>query len=123
MATYISWWYGEGLLGFWQGILIMTEKIYSFFSVRTLVRTLFDPWKRDNYSVENASLQTRTKVLLDNIVSRLVGFIIRLMTVLIGLSITTLFFAILMIILLVWILLPLVVLFLIFNGLRVVLNG
>lgn len=123
MATYISWWYGQGLLGFWQGILIMTEKIYSFFSIRTLVRTLFDPWKRDNYTVENASLETRMQILLNNLISRFIGFVIRLVTMLFGFMITAIFFIFILTVVLIWLMLPLVVLFLIINGLRVVIYG
>jgi len=123
MITYFSWWYGQGMVDFYQAILVMTGKIYAYFSVTTLVRTLFDPWKRDNYSVENASLQTRLKIALDNLLSRLIGFVIRIFTMLFGFFVTAAFFLFTMLILLLWLMLPVVVLFLIINGIRTVLNG
>lgn len=123
MITYFSWWYGQGMVDFYQAILVMTGKIYAYFSVTTLVRTLFDPWKRDNYSVENASLQARLKIALDNLLSRLIGFVIRIFTMLFGFFVTIAFFLFTVLILVLWLTLPVVVLFLIINGIRTVLNG
>lgn len=123
MITYFSWWYGQGMIDFYQAILVMTGKIYAYFSVFTLIRTLFDPWKRDNYSVENASLQARLKIALDNLLSRLIGSVIRIFTMLFGFFVTTAFFLFMMLILVLWLTLPVVVLFLIINGIRTVLNG
>lgn len=111
------------MLKFWDAILIMTSKIYSYFSVSILLRTLFDPWKRDNFTIENASLQDRAKVALDNLISRLVGFIIRLFTMIFGLLVDFSFFLIMIIILIVWFMLPIVIIALIVNGVRMVLNG
>lgn len=123
MLTYFSWWYGEGLVNFWQAIGIMTEKIFSFFSIKLLLRTLFDPWKRDAYHVENASLDIRMRIWLNNLISRFIGFIIRIFTIFLGLAATILFFAFFLALLCTWVLLPIVVLFLIFNGVRVIING
>lgn len=123
MVTYLSWWYGQGLVNFWSGILVMTEKVYSFFSVTILLRTIFDPWKRDEYAVENASLQTRMKIWLNNLISRAIGFVIRLFTILLGMCVVAVFFLFFLILLLAWLGLPLVVLALIINGARMVLNG
>jgi hypothetical protein len=123
MITYFSWWYGQGLVSFWQAILVMTGKIYSYFSISILLRTLFDPWKRDNFKIENASLQDRMKLASDNLISRLVGFVIRLFTMIFGLLATVLFFVIMFLILLIWLLLPVVIIGLIVNGIRVVTNG
>jgi len=123
MLTYFSWWYGEGLAKFWQATGIMTEKIFSFFSIKLLLRTLFDPWKRDAFYVENAAIDVRMKIWLNNLISRVIGFVIRLFTIFFGLTATMLFFAGLFAIMIFWVLLPLVIVFLIFNGLKVIFNG
>lgn len=111
------------MLKFLDAVLIMTGKIYSYFSISILLRTLFDPWKRDNYSIENASLQDRMKLALDNLISRLIGLFIRLITMIFGLLITVLFLMVMFVISIIWLALPLVVLWLIFNGTRMVING
>ena len=123
MITYFSWWYGQGLVGFWRAIEVMTEKVFSFFSINLLLRTLFDPWKRDISHVENASLDIVFKIFLDNLVSRLIGAICRFFIIIIGLIITMIFFLVLLSVFFIWILLPIIAVFLIFNGARMVLNG
>ncbi len=123
MVTYFSWWYGQGFLNFWNAILIMTEKVYSFFSVTILLRTIFDPWKRDEYTIENASLEARMRIWANNILSRVIGFVIRLFTIVIGFLVVIIFFFFFLTLFLIWLTLPLVVIGLIINGARMVLNG
>lgn len=123
LFTYFSWWYGDGLIRFWQAIQIMTEKVYSFFSITLLLRTIFDPWKRDAYYIENAAIDIRIKIWFNNLISRVIGFIIRLFTIFAGLVVTSVFFIFLIVILLGWVFLPIVVIFLIINGLKVMLNA
>ena len=101
----------------------MTGKIYSYFSISILLRTLFDPWKRDNYTMENGSLQDKMKLALDNLISRVVGFIIRLITMIFGLLVTVIFFLLMILVLIIWLLLPVLIIGLIVNGIRTVLNG
>lgn len=123
MITYFSWWYGRGLLSYWQAIQVMTDKIYSYFSINLLASTLFDPWKRDSYCVENASLDVRIKIMFDNLLSRVVGAVIRLGTIVFGLAATIVFFVFLLISFVIWFLLPLVVIGLVINGVRTIING
>jgi hypothetical protein len=123
MLTYFSWWYGEGLVKFWTAILVMTQKIFSFFSIKLLIRTIFDPWKRDAYTIENASLQDKLKLWLNNLISRFIGFVIRLFTIILGICATTLFFLVMILFFAAWFLLPIIILYLIINGVRTVLNA
>jgi hypothetical protein len=60
------------------------RKIRQFFSMSLLLRTLFAPWKRDEIDMGNLSLQDRLRVLIMNLVSRLVGAVVRGGTVLVG---------------------------------------
>lgn len=123
MLTYFSWWYGEGLVNFCQATGIMTEKIFSFFSIKLLLRTIFDPWKRDAYTIENASLQDKLKIWLNNLISRFIGFVIRFFTIILGLCATALFFLVMICLFVAWFLLPIIILYLIINGARTVLNA
>lgn len=71
-------------------ILYITDKtvakLYSFFSIDLLLKTLFLPWKRDEIDTSNMALDDKLRVLLMNLVSRLVGAVVRLGTVIIGIS-------------------------------------
>lgn len=61
------------------------KKLYGFFSIDLLLKTLFLPWKRDETDTSNLSLDAKFRVLLMNLVSRLVGATVRLGTVFAGL--------------------------------------
>jgi len=123
MFLYFSWWYGEGLVKLWQAIEVITAKVFASFSIGNLARTLFNPWKRDSYSVENASIDVRLRIWLDNAISRLIGALMRSVVILIGLGITILFFGFAIVLFIIWLSLPIVVIALIVNGVRVVING
>lgn len=122
MITYFSWWYGTELKFLWQAIGTMIAKIYSFFSISLLIKTLFDPWKRDVVSAENLSINDRFRLLIGNLVSRFVGFLIRFVTILIGLFFTLAFALLMIVFLVVWLFLPIIIILLIFNGTRIILN-
>jgi hypothetical protein len=62
------------------------RKIRQFFSMSLLLRTLFAPWKRDEVDMGNLSLQDRFRVLMMNLVSRLVGAAVRGGTILVGMT-------------------------------------
>ena len=48
-----------------------------YFSFKVLLQTLFQPWKRDELSTEQLSLQQQFEVLGLNMMSRLVGAVVR----------------------------------------------
>ncbi|MGA2666531.1 MAG: hypothetical protein ABSE91_00380 [Patescibacteria group bacterium] len=123
MITYLSWWYAQEPLYLWRSIKIVTKKIYLNFSITTLLRTLFDPWKRDVMAAENASLNVRFNILIGNLVSRLVGFVLRFFTIWAGLITTIGAFFIMVALFLIWLFLPILILFLMINGIRVIFNG
>ena len=77
MLGLFSWWYGPG----WKGVLGATkrriETLADMFSLSILMRTLFAPWKRI-VSNPGAGIDARLRAFGDNLVSRCVGFTIRL---------------------------------------------
>jgi hypothetical protein len=76
MLDLFSWWYGNG----WAGALRATGRRISglaeAFSTQTLLHTLFAPWKRI-VSYPGAGIDAKLHALLDNFVSRCVGFTVR----------------------------------------------
>jgi len=120
---YLTWWYFDEPQYLWRSIIIITRKIYFGFSIGMLVSTLFDPWKKDVVYVENASLDVKFKVMLDNLFSRCIGFVMRFFTIIIGLVITGLIFIFLLILFLSWLLLPAIIIALFILGLKAVNNG
>ncbi len=65
--------------------LKLINKIFNYFSIDLLLKTLFLPWKRDEIDTSNLSLDLKFRVWIMNLVSRLVGATVRIIVVLIGL--------------------------------------
>lgn len=115
MVTYFYWWYAEEPAYLWHAINIVTKKIFYSFSITLLLRTLFDPWKRDITSSEG-SIQTVYQVWLNNLVSRFVGFMVRLLTIIAGFIVTIIFYLIALLFFFIWLLLPVIIIYLIIHG-------
>ncbi len=76
MLEYVKWWYGPG----WAHIVVLSKKrvatVSELFSIAILLRTLFAPWKRI-VSYPGAGLDAHFRAFIDNLVSRVIGFFIR----------------------------------------------
>jgi hypothetical protein len=81
MLEFVRWWYGRG----WAGALKRAERnlvtLADLFSISILLRTLFAPWKRI-ISYPGAGLEAHVRAFLDNLVSRFIGFLVRIMVLL-----------------------------------------
>lgn len=77
IVAFLSWWYGEG----WQNAAVNVVKklrgVSRAFSVGTLLRTLFAPWRRI-VTPPGASMHEHFTAWRDNFVGRLVGFFVRI---------------------------------------------
>lgn len=108
VLSFLSWWYGSGwkqMAASWRPRL---RGVLNSFSVNQLIRTLFAPWRRI-ISPPGTNLEDRARAWGDNLVSRCIGFSVRLVVLLAAL-VSWLVVAVLTIIeLIAWPLLPLAV--------------
>lgn len=105
----LSWWYGPGWLSQWRQLVQKTSAIGQAFSGKTLLKTLFSPWKRVvTLPNQNANIQQKLRALEDNLISRFVGFWVRFFTLLAALVMLVLVGLIYLGLALVWPLLPIV---------------
>lgn len=81
MFSYISWWYGRGWANVSQNAKQRLLHINELISVNILLRTLFAPWRRI-VSYPGAGLDAHIHAMVDNLVSRVVGFFVRLIVLL-----------------------------------------
>jgi len=116
MLDLFSWWYGSG----WTGILSSTRRrlagLAEMFSIATLLRTLFAPWRRI-ITYPGASIDTKLRALGDNFISRCIGFTVRFF-VLLAAAVSFVFLCVAGVLeLVLWPLLPLLAIFLLVKGL------
>jgi hypothetical protein len=77
LFSFFVWWYGPGWLSAIRDIPKRTVGVSRSFSVAILVKTLFAPWKRIT-TVPGAGLDAKLRAIVDNMMSRLIGFTVRL---------------------------------------------
>lgn len=74
------WWYADGWLLLIKKLGARLRNIWYVFSVPTLLRTLFSPWRRIiTYPAKGVGPMMRA--LLDNFISRLMGFLVRCLVI------------------------------------------
>ena len=85
----LIWWYAHGWRVFVQRIKDAFSSIADFFSIGSLFRTLFKPFRQISAETadENASLDLRFHMFIDRLISRVVGFVMRFILILTGLII------------------------------------
>lgn len=76
MLSFFSWWYGPGLAGLLRAMQRRMQQLADMFSVAILLRTLFSPWRRI-ITYPGAGLEAHVRAMLDNMVSRIIGLIVR----------------------------------------------
>jgi CBS-domain-containing membrane protein len=79
-VAFFSWWYGTG----WRQVMASfgprLTGVAEIFSVGQLLRTLFAPWRRI-ITYPGASLADKWHAWGDNMVSRVIGFVVRIFVI------------------------------------------
>ncbi len=111
----LFWWYGPGWAKMFQQIGTRTQKVADAFSIPILLKTLFSPWRRI-VSEGAKGLDAQMRAMLDNLVSRVVGFVVR-MTVLVAAGFGTAgSFLYGVLVVLIWPLIPLLIVYFLIRG-------
>lgn len=76
ISSFFIWWYGDGWKQVVKSIGTRSSSIIASFSVKQLLGTLFEPWKRIISSSGN-NFDAKIRATLDNLFSRAVGFVVR----------------------------------------------
>lgn len=82
----VLWWYSQGWRIFTQKLKSSLANITDYFSMDSLVRTLFKPFRQISAesSSANASLELKFHMFTDRLVSRIIGFFSRLILLITG---------------------------------------
>ncbi len=117
---FIKWWYGPG----WAQRLTMLgqhlKNWLDYFSIGILFATMFSPWRQNiSQARKDQALQAKLAALVDNLVSRMVGFFVRvfaLIAAIVVLSFVTVFYLLVFVL---WPILPLASIIIIAIGVSV----
>lgn len=103
------WWYSSGWKVFVGKLKTALSNTTDFFSMGSLVRTLFKPYRQISAAAasDQASLDIKFHMFLDRLVSRIVGFFSRLTLLLVGIIIIIFGGVLSLILILLWPFIPL----------------
>jgi hypothetical protein len=105
VLAFFSWWYGKGWSGAMHGAGKRINNVNRAFSVPLLLKTMFSPWRRI-VSYPGSGLEAHMRALADNLVSRIVGFVVRLLVLIAALLLIGALLVGSLVELLIWPLLP-----------------
>ncbi|MBR2767013.1 hypothetical protein IKF20_03040 [Candidatus Saccharibacteria bacterium] len=108
IAEMFLWWYAHGWSVFIKKLRGHLTNIIDFFSMSSLVRTLFQPFRQISAETASAdsSLELKFHMFVDRLVSRIVGFFSRLILLITGTIIIVLGGIISLILIILWPIIP-----------------
>ena len=106
MVGLFSWWYSLGIMAFVAKLERMLLSTLDFFSVSILFKTLFNPFRQIVGVSANGSIAMQLRAVIDSLISRFIGAVIRLVTLLIGMLVISLQTVASLLALLIWIVMP-----------------
>jgi hypothetical protein len=115
IADFFLWWYSDGWLQTIHDVKKRSVKSLRIFSITTLLTTLFSPWKRI-ISYPGTSLSARLGAVVDNILSRCIGFVVRVATLIFALVVLVFVFIFSSLFIVIWPLLPIAVVVAVIKG-------
>ena len=83
LFEFFFWWYVKGWVEAWKTALSWVTKVQREFSALVLLQTLFSPWKQI-ITLPGKSLDEKFKAMIDNLVSRVIGFVVRFLVLLVA---------------------------------------
>lgn len=121
-GRWVFWHFMETTKGFsdgWKNFLVSN---FSYFSTVALLKSLFAPWRQDKLSYGKGFDPGRyLNVFLSNMISRILGAIVRIFMIAFGLVVEVLIFVVGLVVIVLWLLLPVLLIGGIFYGIGLLL--
>lgn len=119
LITYIKWHFliaPVTIVLAWRNILVFS---LSYFSTPLLLKTLFSPWRRSSVTyAKGFHIGKFFEALASNLISRIIGAIIRISVIVIGVTVELALIPIGPIVIAFWITLPLLIVFTFIYGIK-----
>lgn len=109
------------ILKVWKNFLLFN---LNFFSTPLLLRSFFSPWRRYQWAYpKGLDMGKYFEVLISNLISRIIGAIMRSFLIIIGLVVEILYIFLGAVIFSVWLILPFFLFLGIYHGFRIILQS
>lgn len=119
---YFQWHYADRPKNIWIGWSNCLKFNLNFWSVPVLLRTLFSHWRRYRYSYgKGFDFKRYIEAFSFNIISRVIGFIMRSVLIAFGLITEVLVFAAGLAVLIIWMILPALLILGFYYGFKILL--
>jgi hypothetical protein len=113
---FLVWWYGPGWLKAWKAAGRWINRVQLQFSIPELIRNLFSPWKQI-VSLPGRSIDEKFHAMIDNLFSRAVGFVVRIIVLFIACILIVLAAVVGVALAILWPLLPAVIAYCVYRSL------
>lgn len=80
----LSWWYGAGWKRCVASVGDSLLGIYDYYSIDLLIKTLFAPFRQVSAGRVNGPLGVQLRAVLDKLISRVIGAIMRSIVIVVG---------------------------------------
>ena len=112
LLSLVSWWYSRGFIEFLVGFKNRLKDAADFFSLGSLVRNFFSPFKQISVGgTDSLALNARIQAFFDLLISRVVGATIRFFLLIGGIVVIIVQVVVGLVLTIVWPLLPLVIVY------------
>ena len=90
-VSFLQWWYLRGWLTYFDGFRIKMRDMADFFSIGLLLRTLFQPFRQisADETGEKGGLEGALIAFFDRLLSRVIGFVVRIFIIIAGIIVMT----------------------------------
>lgn len=117
LTDFIGWWYTAGWKLRFVSIFKNLETWFDYFSLGILLKTMFSPWRQNVSNVRpDQGLSFKISAIGDNLVSRFVGFFVRLGVIIAAIITILIVFLVSVVFAIVWPVLPVAPVLILFLG-------
>ncbi len=114
ILDFLKWWYQKGLIDLFFRLQTTFMRVFDFFSVDILIKTLFQPFKLIDNEAHGQDFISKIRAYFDRLFSSLFGAMIRLVTLIFGVLVLFILSIFLILMALFWLILPILPIIFIF---------
>ena len=106
LVSLLSWWYSGGVRRMFHTVQMKFAGLLDYFSIDLLLRTLFAPFRQISAGSVDGPIGVKLRAFFDQLISRVIGSIVRTIVILIGAVAITLQAAVSLLFILLWFVMP-----------------